>query len=127
MVKEETKTSLNKRVVKMRQSNLEIWIKEEKLNSKERRKFCWKNGYRKNTHLLPILFRGIPIVPNPTKCEYDGSTFELYRKYRKKNIPEDAKDLGILEWHIFGKCLKCKRERQLTNIENEYRIRGIII
>lgn len=114
----------------MSQSNLEAWVKEEKLNLKERRKFCWTNGYRKNGDQLPIFIRsffGYPIVPNPTKCDYDGITFELYRKYRKKNIPEDAKDLDILEWHIFGKCPKCKRERQLTNIENEYKIRGITI
>jgi hypothetical protein len=90
----------------MSQSSLEDWIKEKKLDLAEKIMFyySYSGGH-----------------PKPNRCEYDSSSFELYKKYRKRDVPEGAKDLGLIEWYIFGKCPKCgRKDIPVTHYPNSY-------
>ena len=81
------------------------WIKEEKLNLVEKIRFyCDWTGSS----------------PKPNRCNYDGTRFELYKKYRKRDVPQGAKDLGLIEWYILGKCPNCNIESLITGSPNSY-------
>jgi hypothetical protein len=84
---------------------LKPWVSEIKLTLKER--IRWRlsdtGGY-----------------PKAYKCPYDSSRFELYKSFRRREVPLESKDLGLTEWYITGKCPSCGIEAMITSSPNSY-------
>lgn len=112
-----TKTARKQKKSAKKKSNGSLlfkWIKEEELSLLEN---------------IKSFFGGFEIP----KCEYDRNKLKLYKRYQKKEVPENfsqtlglkgSKDLDLLEWYIIGKCPKCGNEEFVSGPDSYLR-RGI--